>query len=49
MSKNKQSNYDITEVELPIKRVTGETVEDVLTSNSEQNILPEHYLKKDED
>ena len=48
---NNQTNerdFSIDEVELPIKRVTGDTVEEVLTSNAYNNILPARYLKKDE-
>ncbi len=32
----------------PIKRVTGDTIEEVLTANAHNNILPARYLKKDE-
>ena len=35
------------ELELPIKRTTGETLEDRLTSNAYNNILPARYLRKD--
>jgi len=35
------------ELTLPIKRVTGDTLEDRLTSNAYNNILPARYLKKD--
>ena len=34
---------------LPTKRVTGETVEDRLTENVYERILPARYLLKDED
>lgn len=42
----KKSNYD--SIELPIKRVEGDTVEDVLNDNAYNNILPARYLRKDE-
>jgi len=34
---------------LPIKRVTGDTLEERLTANAYHNILPARYLKKDAD
>src|SRR6056297_394556 len=34
---------------LPIKRTEGETLEDRLTANAYQNILPARYLRKDAD
>ena len=37
------------ELELPIKRTTGETMEERLTSNAYHNILPARYLRKDAD
>ncbi|MFC5134537.1 MULTISPECIES: adenosylcobalamin-dependent ribonucleoside-diphosphate reductase [Haloferacaceae] len=37
------------ELELPIKRTTGETMEDRLTANAYHNILPARYLRKDAD
>jgi Ribonucleotide reductase, alpha subunit len=37
------------ELELPIKRTTGDTIEDRLTSNAYNNILPARYLRKDAD
>ncbi|AOW79679.1 ribonucleoside-diphosphate reductase [Halodesulfurarchaeum formicicum] len=37
------------EYELPVKRVTGDTLETRLTANAYQNILPARYLKKDAD
>lgn len=37
------------EVELPIKRTTGETLEDRLTANAYHNILPARYLRKNAD
>ena len=48
MSENTQ-NKNIDDIELPVKRVTGETIEENLTSNAYHNILPARYLKKDED
>ena len=35
------------ELELPIKRTAGETMEDRLTANAYHNILPARYLRKD--
>ena len=35
------------QLELPIKRTTGETLEDRLTGNAYHNILPARYLRKD--
>ncbi|MEE6209419.1 adenosylcobalamin-dependent ribonucleoside-diphosphate reductase [Salarchaeum sp. III] len=43
MSSNELSAGDIT---LPIKRVTGDALEDRLTANAYNNILPARYLKK---
>ncbi|MGB9987405.1 adenosylcobalamin-dependent ribonucleoside-diphosphate reductase [Salarchaeum japonicum] len=43
MSSNDLSAGDLT---LPIKRVTGDTLEDRLTANAYNNILPARYLKK---
>ncbi|SMO58130.1 LAGLIDADG family homing endonuclease [Halorubrum cibi] len=37
------------ELELPIKRTTGETMEERLTDNAYHNILPARYLRKDAD
>ncbi|MFD1569418.1 LAGLIDADG family homing endonuclease [Halorubrum laminariae] len=37
------------ELELPIKRTTGETMEERLTANAYQNILPARYLRKNAD
>ncbi|MFC5278219.1 adenosylcobalamin-dependent ribonucleoside-diphosphate reductase [Halorubrum rubrum] len=37
------------ELELPIKRTTGETMEERLTTNAYHNILPARYLRKDAD
>ena len=37
------------ELTLPIKRTTGETLEDRLTGNAYHNILPARYLRKDAD
>ena len=33
-------------VELPIKRTTGETMEERLTANAYNNILPARYLEE---
>ena len=37
------------ELELPIKRTTGETMEERLTANAYHNILPARYLRKNAD
>ncbi|GAB7009365.1 adenosylcobalamin-dependent ribonucleoside-diphosphate reductase [Halorubrum trueperi] len=37
------------ELELPIKRTTGETMEECLTANAYSNILPARYLRKNAD
>ena len=41
--------FSANELELPIKRTTGETIEDRLTANAYHNILPARYLRKDAD
>jgi len=46
MSANDLSASDLT---LPIKRVTGDTLEERLTANAYNNILPARYLKKNAD
>ena len=38
-----------SDFKLPVKRVTGETVEERLTENAHDRILPSRYLLKDED
>ncbi|MFC6824330.1 adenosylcobalamin-dependent ribonucleoside-diphosphate reductase [Halopelagius fulvigenes] len=45
------SRADISadELQLPIKRTEGETLEDRLTANAYHNILPARYLRKDAD
>ncbi|WP_251343021.1 LAGLIDADG family homing endonuclease [Haloplanus sp. GDY1] len=45
------STYDIDtdELELPIKRTDGDTLEERLTANAYHNILPARYLRKDAD
>lgn len=51
------NNYNYTmsneltaeEIELPIKRTTGDTLEERLTANAYHNILPARYLKKNID
>jgi ribonucleoside-diphosphate reductase alpha chain len=37
------------EVELPVKRTDGDTIEERLTGNAYHNILPARYLRKDAD
>jgi ribonucleoside-diphosphate reductase alpha chain len=41
-----RSDLSADELELPIKRTTGETLKDRLTSNAYNNILPARYLRK---
>jgi ribonucleotide reductase alpha subunit len=38
-----------SDFKLPIKRVTGDTVEERLTENAHDRILPSRYLLKDEE
>ncbi|KZN25615.1 ribonucleoside reductase large chain [Haladaptatus sp. R4] len=47
MSDAHEANAD--EVTLPVKRTGGETLEDRMTGNAYQNILPARYLRKDAD
>ncbi len=47
MSDAHETNAD--EVSLPVKRTGGETLEDRMTGNAYQNILPARYLRKDAD
>jgi len=42
-------NVSADEVDLPIKRTTGDTLEDRLTANAYHNILPARYLRKNID
>jgi len=37
------------DLELPIKRTTGDTIEERLTGNAYHNILPARYLRKNAD
>lgn len=43
------SDTNTHDIELPVKRVTGDTLEERLTENAYQNILPSRYLRRDED
>ncbi|MCU4801414.1 adenosylcobalamin-dependent ribonucleoside-diphosphate reductase [Halobacteria archaeon HArc-gm2] len=45
------SDADVSadEIDLPIKRTTGDTLEERLTGNAYHNILPARYLRKDSD
>ena len=43
------SQPDARELDLPIKRTEGNTLEERLTSNAYHNILPARYLRKDAD
>lgn len=52
MSEKVTENQDVNSIEsvtLPVKRVVGNTVEDNLTDNAYQNILPARYLRKNEE
>ncbi|ERH03195.1 MAG: ribonucleotide reductase [Halonotius sp. J07HN6] len=44
-----RADLSADELELPIKRSTGDTLKDRLTSNAYNNILPARYLRKDAD
>jgi len=44
-----RADLSADEIELPIKRTTGDTLEERLTSNAYNNILPARYLRKDAD
>jgi ribonucleoside-diphosphate reductase alpha chain len=44
-----RTDLSADELELPIKRTTGDRLEDRLTSNAYNNILPARYLRKDAD
>lgn len=49
MSEQRNTDFDITSIELPVKRVDGDSVEEILNDNTYHNILPARYLRKDED
>jgi len=44
-----KSDLSVDEIDLPIKRTDGDTLEDRLTANAYHNILPARYLRKDAD
>ncbi|WP_440989096.1 adenosylcobalamin-dependent ribonucleoside-diphosphate reductase [Haloarchaeobius baliensis] len=44
-----RSDLSADELELPVKRTEGDTLEERLTANAYQNILPARYLRKDAD
>jgi ribonucleoside-diphosphate reductase alpha chain len=44
-----RSNVGADEITLPIKRTTGDTLEERMTGNAYHNILPARYLRKDAD
>jgi ribonucleoside-diphosphate reductase alpha chain len=44
-----RANQDADEVTLPVKRTDGDTLEERLTANAYENILPARYLRKDAD
>ncbi len=44
-----RADRDADEVSLPVKRTDGDTIEDRLTANAYENILPARYLRKDAD
>ncbi len=43
------ANDSADEIQLPIKRTEGDTMEERLTSNAHDNVLPARYLRKDSD
>ncbi len=43
------ANVTAGEITLPVKRTDGETLEERMTANAYQNILPARYLRKDAD
>ena len=42
-----RANRSADEVTLPVKRTDGDTLEQRLTANAYDNILPARYLRKD--
>ena len=48
MSETNTTEMTAEDVELPVKRVTGDTLEARMTGNAYQNILPARYLRKDQ-
>ncbi|PSP39943.1 hypothetical protein BRC71_00495 [Halobacteriales archaeon QH_7_65_31] len=44
-----KTNLSANDIELPIKRTGGETLEDRLTDNAYHNILPARYLRQNQD
>ena len=44
-----RTDLSADDLELPIKRTDGETLEERLTANAYENILPARYLRKDAD
>ena len=42
-----KAELDAADIELPIKRTDGETLEERMTGNAYHNILPARYLRKD--
>lgn len=50
MSEQKSTDdFELQSIELPVKRTTGDDLEEILTSNAYHNVLPARYLQKDED
>jgi ribonucleoside-diphosphate reductase alpha chain len=47
MTQTNPSDLNAEDVVLPVKRVVGETLEDRMTANAYERILPSRYLKKD--
>jgi len=43
------NNTETPQIKIPIKRTTGDTLEERLTDNAYHNILPARYLKKDKE
>ena len=44
-----RADLDADEIELPIKRTEGDTIEERLTGNAYNNVLPARYLRKNAD
>ncbi|HET7325026.1 MAG TPA: ribonucleotide reductase N-terminal alpha domain-containing protein, partial [Halococcus sp.] len=44
-----RADREAGEISLPVKRTDGDTLEDRLTENAYENILPARYLRKDAD
>jgi ribonucleoside-diphosphate reductase alpha chain len=49
MSEERRRQLTADDLELPVKRTDGDTMEERLTANAYHNILPARYLRKDAD